>query len=151
MHDQYLLMTPLEAQKIRHHIQKHTVETDLLCRTVERLICDTSAYISQVGIEIPGHGEAGGYEHNRHKQNYIQLNNSRQLWLITQEQVDLDFCASVLSEYADIYTNLTLNISKDTNPPGRLFHQTLNENMWLMYASLAYACMSEHLRPNANI
>lgn len=141
MHDQYLLMTPLEAQKIRHHIQKHTVETDLLCRTVERLICDTSAYISQVGIEIPGHGEAGGYEHNRHKQNYIQLNNASQLWLITQEQVYLDFCASMLSQYADIYTNLTLNISKDTNPPGRLFHQTLNENMWLMYASLAYACI----------
>jgi hypothetical protein len=140
----YLLLTPTEALRIYEHIKASDSSEDLLTSSVENLIATTDVYIANA-LEIPGHGEAGGYEHNRHKQNYIFLNNASQLWLITHEQKYLDFVTNLLTGYADIYPTLTLNQSKDTNPPGRLFHQTLNENMWLMYASLAYACIKSEL------
>lgn len=141
----YLLMTPAEAARIRNHLKAYSPETDLLCRSVARLEAGTRAYIAEIGVEIPGHGEGGGYEHNRHKQNYIELNNASQLWLITEDRLYLEFCVEMLCGYAERYPGLTLNISRDSNPPGRLFHQTLNENMWLMYASLAYACVKSEM------
>lgn len=141
----YLLLTPPEALRIQHHVQSNNDEDDLLTRTVQQTERQTRKYINTIGIEIPGHGEAGGYEHNRHKQNYIHLNHAGSLWLITQETYFFDWIKNMLLKYAEVYPTLTLNTSRDTNPPGRLFHQTLNENMWLMYASIAYACIKENL------
>ncbi|NMV23425.1 chondroitin lyase, partial [Vibrio parahaemolyticus] len=42
---------------------------------------------------------------------------------------------------AKIYPQLESNTSRDSNPPGKIFHQTLNENMWMLYASCAYSCI----------
>ncbi|GLS92695.1 hypothetical protein GCM10007916_37670 [Psychromonas marina] len=98
-----------------------------------------------IGIEIPGHGEAGGYEHNRHKQNYIHLDLAGRLYLITEDKRYLDYATTMLVEYAKVYKHRELNISRDSNKPGRLFHQTLNENMWMLYSSCAYSCIRHEL------
>ncbi|MDO6460665.1 heparinase II/III family protein [Granulosicoccaceae sp. 1_MG-2023] len=95
--------------------------------------------------EIPGQGEAGGAEHAQHKQNYQHLHLASQLWLLTGQQEYLAFVRNLLLGYAEIYETLPSHVSKDSNPPGRLFHQCLNESMWLLYGCDAYSNVREHL------
>nr|WP_216821208.1 heparinase II/III family protein [Marinobacterium profundum] len=141
---QPLLMSIDEAALLRQHLDTADTRDDLLSRAINRDIKALELYLQQAP-EVPGHGEAGGYEHNRHKQNYIHLHLAGKLWLITQELRYRDYVVDMLHRYADVYPQLKLNTSKDSNPPGRLFHQTLNENMWLLYASDAYSCVYSSL------
>lgn len=73
--------------------------------------------MQEVGIEVPGHGEGGGYEHNRHKQNYIHMDIAGRLFLITEDQKYRDYIVDMLTAYAKVYPTLESNVSKDTNPP----------------------------------
>ncbi|CAM2891121.1 heparinase II/III domain-containing protein [Vibrio diazotrophicus] len=113
----------------------------LLGKALSRDIAQTDNYITNIGIEVPGHGEGGGYEHNRHKQNYIHMDLAGRLFLITGEQKYRDYIVEMLTAYAKVYPTLESNTSRDSNPPGKIFHQTLNENMWMLYASCAYSCI----------
>ncbi|RKF18092.1 chondroitin lyase [Alginatibacterium sediminis] len=133
---QPLLISFEEAAELR----KHLGQDSLIGNSLALEIAALEAYMP-IGIEIPGHGEAGGYEHNRHKQNYIHLDLAGRLYLITEEPRYLAYAQQMLLEYARVYPTLELNTSRDSNPPGRLFHQTLNENMWMLYASCAYSCI----------
>lgn len=134
---QPLLMSFADATEL-----KKSLDTDtLMGRALARDIKQTHDYIVNVGIEVPGHGEGGGYEHNRHKQNYIHIDLAGRLFLITGEQKYRDYIVEMLSAYANVYPTLESNISRDSNPPGKIFHQTLNENMWMLYASCAYSCI----------
>ncbi|WP_070971269.1 heparinase II/III domain-containing protein [Vibrio sonorensis] len=134
---QPLLLNFEEAAELRKAIGTDS----LLGKALARDIAQTQKYMTSVGIEVPGHGEAGGYEHNRHKQNYIHMDLAGRLYLITEETVYRDYILNMLTAYAEVYPTLESNVSRDTNPPGRLFHQTLNENMWMLYASCAYSCI----------
>ncbi|MEO9655543.1 heparinase II/III domain-containing protein [Marinomonas sp.] len=134
---QPLLLSFDEAALLAKQLQ----EDSLLGKGLRRDIAKVKGYINDIGIEVPGHGEAGGYEHNRHKQNYIIMDTAARLFLITQEVLYRDFIVAMLTEYARVYPTLEDNTSRDTNPPGKLFHQTLNENMWMLYASCAYSCV----------
>ncbi|RJG49928.1 heparinase II/III domain-containing protein [Motilimonas pumila] len=137
---QPLLISFEEAKSLRQHVNSNS----LIGQSIAAEIAALEAYMP-IGIEIPGHGEAGGYEHNRHKQNYIHLDLAGRLYLITQEPRYLAYAKEMLVEYAKVYPTLELNTSRDSNPPGRLFHQTLNENMWMLYASCAYSCIRHEL------
>jgi hypothetical protein len=137
---QPLLLSFEEAEQLRTHVGQDT----LIGRSIANEVAALEDYMP-IGIEIPGHGEAGGYEHNRHKQNYIHLDLAGRLYLITGEPRYLDYARSMLVSYAKVYPTLELNTSRDTNPPGRLFHQTLNENMWMLYSSCAYSCIRHEL------
>jgi len=134
---QPLLMNFEEAAALRTSLGSDT----LLGNALARDIAQTDAYMNDVGIEVPGHGEGGGYEHNRHKQNYIHMDLAGRLFLITEDTKYRDYIVDMLIAYATVYPTLESNVSKDTNPPGKLFHQTLNENMWMLYASCAYSCI----------
>lgn len=92
-------------------------------------------------LTIPGHGEAGGPEHTQHKQNYLGINLAGRLALISGEPRYGDYALALLTGYADIYPSLGSATSKDSNAPGRLFHQTLNENMFWLYAVEGYHCV----------
>ncbi|PSW20502.1 chondroitin lyase [Photobacterium sanctipauli] len=124
---------------------KKEIGTDsLMGQTIEKLKAELNTYMA-MPIDVPGHGEAGGYEHNKHKQNYQYINLAGRLFLITEDEKYAKFTAALLSEYADKYLKFGFHIQRNTNPPGRLFHQILNEHMWLMYASLGYSCISAWL------
>lgn len=135
-----LLLDFSEAALLRGEMGSDSLMGKTLAEEVRQL----EQYMT-MAIDIPGHGEAGGYEHNRHKQNYIHLNLAGRLFLITGKDAYLDFAKAMLSKYSEIYTKLPLGVSRDSNMPGRLFHQTLNENMWLLYASDAYSCIRHRL------
>lgn len=134
---QPLLLNFDEAAELR----KALGTDSLLGNALSRDIKQTDQYMTETGIEVPGHGEAGGYEHNRHKQNYIHMDLAGRLYLITQQDKYRDYIVDMLTAYAKVYPTLESNTSRDSNPPGKLFHQTLNENMWMLYASCAYSCV----------
>ncbi|USD67289.1 heparinase II/III family protein [Vibrio sp. SCSIO 43136] len=134
---QPLLLSFEEAAEL-----KKSLGTDsLLGKALTRDIAQTDKYISEIGIEVPGVGEAGGYEHNRHKQNYIHMDLAGRLFLITEDEKYRNYIVEMLEAYATVYPTLPDHVSRDSNPPGKLFHQTLNENMWMLYSSCAYSCV----------
>ncbi len=133
---QPLLITRAEAEKLRGQIDAGGPLANALRAHMSAL----ESYITQPP-SIPGHGEAGGPEHTRHKRNYIHINLAGRLFLITGEPRYRDFALALLKGYADIYPSLGSANSKDSNSPGRLFHQTLNENMFWLYAVEGYHCL----------
>ena len=133
---QPLLISVSEAEKLREQINADSP----LGAALRAHIVTLEQMLAQP-LNIPGHGEAGGPEHTQHKQNYLGINLAGRLYLITGEPRYLDYALALLNGYAAIYPSLGSAISKDSNSPGRLFHQTLNENMYWLYAVEGYHCL----------
>ncbi|GAB3481842.1 heparinase II/III domain-containing protein [Marinomonas epiphytica] len=129
-----MLFTKDEVLQLRAELGSDT----LMGNTISEHIKEVDAFIA-LPQEVLGHGEAGGYEHNRHKQNYKYLHMASCLFLVTEQKKYADFVVSLLSEYADKYLSFGFHVQKNTNPTGRLFHQILNEHCWLLFSSLAYS------------
>jgi hypothetical protein len=125
-------------------IQQELGKKSLMGVTLDALISDTDKYLL-LPIDVPGHSPAGGYAHNKHQLNYKYIDQAGRLFLITGEEKYAQFAADLLTQYADKYLNLGFQEQRNTNPPGRLFHQMLNEHVWLLYASLGYSCISHWL------
>lgn len=90
------------------------------------------------GIEVPQPGEAGGYAHERHKQNYREAFTSGLLFGITGEARYAAFVRDILAAYADLYPTLGPHPLSHHHLPGKIFHQLLNENVFLVHMSVAY-------------
>ncbi|MCY9869980.1 heparinase II/III family protein [Vibrio barjaei] len=144
---QPILLNEDEIEQLRRELGRDT----LMGKAIAKSIRDVEAFM-KLPLEVPGHGEAGGYEHNRHKQNYTYMNLAGRMFLITGDERYAKFVRDLLAMYADLYLTFDFHVQKNTNPTGRLFHQILNEHVWLMFTSLAYSCvaatMSEEERQN---
>jgi oligo-alginate lyase len=98
-------------------------------------------------LEVPPPGEAGGYEHERHKQNYREMQTAGELYQITGDRKYASFVRDMLEKYAVLYPTLGAHpLSKD-QAPGKLFHQSLNEANWLVATAIAYDCVYDALTP----
>ncbi|MCF4172171.1 heparinase II/III domain-containing protein [Vibrio sp. McD22-P3] len=144
---QPILLNEYEIEQLRRELGRDT----LMGKGIAKSIKDVEAFM-KLPLEVPGHGEAAGYEHNRHKQNYTYMNLAGRMFLITGDDRYAKFARDLLAMYADLYLTFDFHVQKNTNPTGRLFHQILNEHVWLMFTSLAYSCvaatMSEEERQN---
>lgn len=125
-------------------IKKELGKPSLMGQSLDALIRDTDNYLA-LGIDVPGHSPAGGYAHNKHVHNGKYIDQAGRLFLITGDEKYAQFTASLLTEYADKYLKMGFHEQKNTNPPGRLFHQMLNEHVWMLYVGLGYSCISEWL------
>lgn len=137
MTTQPILLTEAEVELLRKEVGKPS----LMGKSIEANRKELEAFML-LPLDVPGHGEAGGYEHNRHKQNYTYMNLAGRLFLITQEEKYAQFVKDLLAIYAEKYLTFDFHVQKNTNPTGRLFHQILNEHCWLMFTSLAYSCVA---------
>ncbi|EMB9227621.1 heparinase II/III family protein [Vibrio harveyi] len=137
MTTQPILLTEAEVELLRKEVGKPS----LIGKSIEANRKELEAFM-RLPLDVPGHGEAGGYEHNRHKQNYTYMNLAGRLFLITQEEKYAQFVKDLLAIYAEKYLTFDFHVQKNTNPTGRLFHQILNEHCWLMFTSLAYSCVA---------
>jgi hypothetical protein len=98
-------------------------------------------------MDVPQPGEAGGYAHERHKQNYREMQLAGELYQITGDAKYAAFVRDMLEKYAVLYPTLPAHpLSKD-QAPGKLFHQSLNEANWLVATSIAYDCVYDWLKP----
>lgn len=92
-----------------------------------------------MAVPVPKDG-GGGYTHERHKKNYQQMFDAGVLYQLTQDLKYANFVKSMLLEYAALYSKLPLHPKRKMGKqnPGKLFWQSLNESVWLVYSIQAY-------------
>ena len=98
-------------------------------------------------IDVPIPRDAAGYTHERHKQNGAEMELAGMLYQLTGERRYVDFVRALLDRYADLYPTLGDHPAARSSSPGRLFHQSLNEAVWLVQVSQAYDCVYGALTP----
>ncbi|MCB8993984.1 MAG: alginate lyase family protein [Bacteroidales bacterium] len=100
------------------------------------------------GIIVPFPKDpGGGYSHEKHKQNYIDMYNAGLVYQITKEDKYAIFVRDMLLEYQKMYPGLGLHPMRKNQSPGKLFWQGLNESVWLVYTIQAYDCVYDFISP----
>jgi hypothetical protein len=98
-------------------------------------------------MDTPPPGEAGGYAHERHKQNYREMQLAGELFVITKDVRYAKFVRDMLEKYSVLYPTLGAHPLAKNQAPGKLFHQSLNEANWLLATAVAYDCVYDWLKP----
>ncbi len=137
-----IFTTKTEAAQVRSAARTYP----LLGRSLEEARAILRQAIARP-IDVPQPGEAGGYAHERHKQNYREMYLAGLLYTITGEQRYARFVRDVLEKYAVLYPTLGAHPLSKNQAPGKLFHQSLNEANWLVHTTVAYDCVYEALQP----
>lgn len=137
-----IFISSAEAAAIRTNAARYP----LLQRTLD----DTKATVAKAlaaPTDVPQPGEAGGYAHERHKQNYREMQAAGVLYAITGDARYARFVRDMLEKYAVLYPTLGAHPLSKNQAPGKLFHQSLNEANWLVATSIAYDCIYDFLKP----
>src|SRR6266542_3786553 len=137
-----IFITDQEGAEIRAAARKYPLlDRSLVAarETVERALASP--------IDVPQPGEAGGYAHERHKQNYGEMQLAGLLYTITGDERYARFVRDVLDRYAALYPTLGPHPLAHNQAPGKLFHQSLNEANWLVHTAVAYDCIYDWLEP----
>jgi len=137
-----LIITKKEGLAIRAALSEYP----LLKSSFDKVKSEVDNAISQP-MDVPLPGEAGGYEHEKHKQNYRDMQQAGILFTITGDERYARFIHKMLMVYADLYPTLGPHPNAHQQAPGKLFHQMLNETVWLTYTSQAYDCIYDWLTP----
>lgn len=87
----------------------------------------------------------GGYSHEKHKENYMQMYQAGVVYQLTGEKKYAEFVRRMLLDYAEIYPDLPLHPARFTKTPGKIFYQVLNEAVWLTFTANAYDCVYDHI------
>ena len=99
-------------------------------------------------IDVPIPKDAGGYTHERHKRNYVEMQLAGILFSVTKEEKYAQFVRDMLFKYAELYPTLTKHPLAAEESFGKMFWQTLNETVWLVHVSQAYDCIYDYLTPS---
>lgn len=135
-----LLISKMEAVEIKNNLSKYP----LLNITFEKTKTQVDSAITKPVI-VPPPGEGGGYEHEKHKQNYRDMQAAGILYTITGDEKYAQFVKDMLLSYSEMYPKLGAHPLAHNQAPGKLFHQLLNENVWLVYTAQAYDCIYDWL------
>jgi hypothetical protein len=92
-----------------------------------------------ITVPVPADG-GGGYTHERHKKNYKLMYEAGMLFQLTQDKKYAELVRDMLLQYAGLYPTLDVHPKRrpGANNPGKLFWQSLNEAVWLVYSIQAY-------------
>ncbi len=94
------------------------------------------------GIDVPVPKDlAGGYTHEKHKDNFFTMQKAGVLFQITQDEKYAVYVRDMLLEYAQLYPTLDKHPATRSYARGKLFWQCLNDANWLVYTSQAYDCI----------
>lgn len=137
-----LVISRQEGKAIRKALGKYSLLDLTYNETVK-----TVNYALSHPLEVPKPGEAGGYEHERHKQNYRDMKSAGLLFTITGDEKYAQFIKDMLNKYAELYPTLDSHPLAHDQKPGKLFHQMLNETVWLLNTAQAYDCIYDWLNP----
>jgi len=137
-----LLLSGSDVQLIRENLGKYTFFDQAFGEareTVHRALARP--------IEVPVPVDAGGYTHEKHKQNYKEMQLAGILFQVTNEDRYAGFIRDMLLNYAALYPTLGKHPMATSAEYGRLFWQTLNETVWMVHAAQAYDCIHDWLTP----
>ncbi len=100
----------------------------------------------QMPLAVPVPKDAGGgYTHEQHKLNYKLIHDAGLIYQISKEARYANFAKQLLNAYADLYPTLGEHPEKKEQSPGRLFWQSLNEAVWLVYTIQGYDAIAASL------
>lgn len=137
-----LLLTPAAVATIRASVGKYP----LFDAALQRAHAIVDHALSEP-IDVPIPKDAAGGTHERHKLNYVQMQAAGFLYQVTGDRRYATFVRDMLLKYADLYPTLGLHPKAKSQAPGKLFHQMLNETVWLVNTSQAYDCVYDALTP----
>lgn len=119
----------------------------LFAREQERAIASVRAAM-KAGVNVPVPKDpGGGASHEQHKRNYQVIQAAGALYRLTGERAYADYARDVLLAYARLYPTLGAHPAGRSQVPGRLFWQSLNDSVWLVYASQGYDAIRDSLSP----
>ncbi|PPT76769.1 alginate lyase [Xanthomonas arboricola pv. populi] len=100
----------------------------------------------RAGVEVPvPRDPGGGASHEQHKRNYQAIQAAGALYRLTGDRAYADYARDVLLAYARLYPTLGAHPAGRGQVPGRLFWQSLNDSVWLVYASQGYDAIRDTL------
>ena len=98
----------------------------------------------EVDVPLPK-DPAGGYTHEKHKDNYTLMFNAGVLYQITGESKYALLVKKIFIKYALLNPTLKNHPEATSISPGRIFWQALNDANWLVYAGLSFDCIHDFL------
>jgi len=136
-----LFLTPKGVQDIKASLGKYP----LFDKSYNELkaIAD-QALTEPIEVPVPKDG-GGGYTHEKHKNNYYQMNAAGTLYQLTGNVKYAQFVKDMLMKYAQLYPTLGLHPLVKSDVRGKLFWQTLNDAVWLVHAANAYDCIYDFI------
>lgn len=100
------------------------------------------------GIQVPVPKDAGGgASHEQHKRNYMALYGAGLLYRVTGDTRYVTYARDMLLAYARLYPTLGPHPAAKNQAAGRLFWQSLNDSVWLVYGSQGYDAVRDALTP----
>ena len=81
---------------------------------------------------------AGGYTHERHRDNYMLMFNAGLLYQLTDDRRYAVLVKEILLRYAALNPTLKKHPQATSSSPGHIFWQALNDANWLVYAAMGY-------------
>ena len=126
--------TPAEFAFIKKNISQKT----LAGNSFADLKKSVDVYLIK-GMDVPFPKDpAGGYTHDRHKENYAVMFNAGILFNVTGDLRYATLVKQTLQKYAKLNPVLKNHPEATSKSPGHLFWQALNDANWLVYAGMAY-------------
>lgn len=98
------------------------------------------ALTEKIIIPVPKDG-GGGYTHEKHKNNYYQMNACGIVFQITGNKKYAQFVQDMLLGYAELYAKIGMHPITKSEVRGRIFWQSLNDAVWLFHTANAYDCV----------
>lgn len=120
-------------------------EKPLAVRKIEQLKRKLDKEIGgEIVVPMPKDA-GGGYTHEQHKANQSSIFHAGVLYKLTGEAKYAAHAKRLLFAYADIYKDLPLHPEKKEQTPGKLFWQSLNEAVWLVYSIQGFDAIKPYL------
>lgn len=131
-----LVVTPADVNNMRAAI---TVDGQFKSTFLANKAAIEQQMLSAITVPLPKDG-GGGYTHEQHKKNYKLMYDAGIAYQLTQDERYAQYVRDMLLTYAELYPALPLHPARKMGKqnPGKLFWQSLNEAVWLVYTSQAY-------------
>lgn len=136
-----LFLTPKGVKEIRSSLGKYPF-FDGAYRDMKQIADHAVGSVIEVPVPVDG---GGGYTHEKHKNNYYEMQAAGILFQVTKDKKYAEFVKNMLLKYAEMYPGLGLHPMVKSATPGKLFWQALNESVWLVHTSMAYDCVYDYI------
>jgi len=126
-------------------VKNGLADNELLQKSYDDIKKSVDKWIDKdVDVPLPK-DPAGGYTHEKHKENYTLMFNAGVLYQITGDSKYALLVKKLFVKYALLNPTLKNHPEATSSSPGRIFWQALNDANWLVYAGLAFDCIHDYL------
>jgi hypothetical protein len=129
-----VLMSDAETRRLSSEAARYPLFRAELARTRAEVDTAVSAPLDVPLPKDPG----GGFTHEQHKRNYKTIHSAGLLYRLTGEKRYAEYVGRMLLAYAELYPKLGRHPAARGDKSGRLFWQSLNDSVWLLYAIQGY-------------